>query len=704
MFTHALAAVATGFVLLGPPPTAVDPVVDRMHGISITDDYRWIEALESESEQVEEWTTLQNTYTRDVLDGLSGRERLTARMEELMTLPSVRMPDMRVNRYFYRKRQGTENQAVMYIREGYDGTPRVLIDPNTLDEEGLVSLDWYEPNQDGTLVAFGLSYAGDENSTLYILDVETGDWLADEITGKVRSADWLPDSSGFFYRDLGDVENPYSGRIRFHRLATHPRQDKTLFKQYSEGPLATTWGPYASTSKDARWMILSYYTGTKSNDLWVVDLDHWFRTGEFVKTDIIVGDDSTSSGTVLGDTLYMDTSFGAPNGRVFAVDLNNPDRGSWIEIIPEREREALRGVSLARGRLVVNSLKSASTSLEQFSLSGEPLGAITLPGVGSADISTAQDRTEAFYAFTSFDDPLTIWHVDLATGEARVWERLEVPFDPDSIEVKQVWYPSADGTNISMFIVHRKDVRLDGNNPTLLYGYGGFNIPLTPSFKATRVPWLEAGGVYAVANLRGGGEYGEAWHEAGMLGDKQNVFDDFIAAAEYLIAQGYTSRQRLVISGGSNGGLLVGAVVTQRPELFSGAVCAVPLLDMLRYDQFLMAKYWVPEYGDPGNAAHFKWLREYSPYHNITEGVRYPAILFTAGENDSRVHPLHARKMAAKLQRVALNDFEEEPILLWVERSAGHGSGKPLWLRIRDQVDIWSFVMWQSGMLKAPRR
>ena len=255
-----------------------------------------------------------------------------------------------------------------------------------------------------------------------------------------------------------------------------------------------------------------------------------------------------------------------------------------------------------------------------------------------------------------------------------------------------------------MFIAHRKDVRLDGNNPTLLYGYGGFNIPLTPSFKATRVPWLEAGGVYAVANLRGGGEYGEAWHEAGMLGDKQNVFDDFIAAAEYLTAQGYTSREQLVISGGSNGGLLVGAVVTQRPELFSGAVCAVPLLDMLRYDQFLMAKYWVPEYGDPGNATHFKWLREYSPYHNITEGVRYPAILFTAGENDSRVHPLHARKMAAKLQRVALNDFEQEPILLWVERSAGHGAGKPLWLRIRDQVDIWSFVMWQSGMLEAPRR
>ncbi len=704
MLTHALAVAVAGLILHGPPPSPADPVTDTMHGTTITDDYRWLEALESESEQVEEWTTLQNTYTRVVLDELPGRQRLAERMEQLMTLPSVSTPRMRVNRYFYRKRQGQENQAVLYMRDTYDGPPQTLLDPNLLDEEGLISLDWYEPNHDGTLMAFGISYAGDENSTLHILDVETGDWLADEISGKVRSIDWLPDSSGFFYRDLADIDNPYSGRIRFHRVGTHPRQDRTLFEQYTEGPLATTWGPFAYTSRDARWMILGYYTGTKSNDLWVVDLDHWFRTGDLVRTDIIVGDDSTSSGPVSGDTLYMQTTSGAPNGRVVAVDLNDPQRESWREIIAERDRETLRSVSLARGRLVVNYLKAASTSLEQFSLNGAPLGSITLPGIGSAGISTEPDRTKAFYSFSSYNDPTSIWRLELATGVAELWERPEVPFDPDSIEVKQVWYPSADGTNISMFIVHRKGVRLDGNNPTVLYGYGGFDIPMTPYFRATRVPWLEAGGVYAVANLRGGGEYGEAWHEAGMLGNKQNVYDDFIAAAEYLTAQGYTSRDHLVISGGSNGGLLVGAVVTQRPELFSGVVCAVPLLDMLRYDQFLMAKYWVPEYGDPDDPDHFKWLRAYSPYHNIAEGVQYPAILFTAGENDSRVHPLHARKMAAKLQRVALNDFEHEPILLWVERSAGHGAGKPLWLRIRDQVDVWSFIMWQSGMLDAPRR
>jgi prolyl oligopeptidase len=432
----------------------------------------------------------------------------------------------------------------------------------------------------------------------------------------------------------------------------------------------------------------------------VVDLDRWFRSGEFVTADIIVGEDAESRGPVLGDTLFMQTSSGAPNGRVFAVNLNNPARDNWVEIIPERADAVLRGLSLARGHLVASYLKSAATVLEVFKPDGEGLGEIALPDIGSARITTNENRTEAFVTFTSFDDPTSIWRVDVATGRRELWERVEVPFNPDDYVVKQVWYPSADGTNISMFVVHHRTVRLDGNNPTILYGYGGFKIPMTPSFRSTRIPWLEAGGVYAVAHLRGGGEYGENWHKAGMLGNKQNVYDDFYAAAEYLIAQGYTNSKRLAVFGGSNGGLLVGAAVTQRPDLCAAAVCAVPLLDMLRYDDFLMAKYWVPEYGDPDNPQHFKWLRAYSPYHNITEGIRYPAILFTAGENDSRVHPLHARKMTARLQTVATNDFERDPILLWVDRTAGHGAGKPQRLRIRDAADIYSFVMWQTGMLE----
>ena len=450
-------------------------------------------------------------------------------------------------------------------------------------------------------------------------------------------------------------------------------------------------------------MILGYYTSTKSNDLWVVDLDLWFRTGRFEPREILVGDDSRSQGPVFGDTLFMRTTMNAPNGRVIAVDLNNPERENWNEIIGQQPRSTLRGVSLARGCLVASYLESASTSLKRFTLQGEPLGVVKLPGIGSAGITTAQDRTEAFISFSSYSQPRTIRRVDLATGEQQTWEQLEVPgYRPSELTVTQKWYPSADGTNVSMFLVHKKNIVLDGDNPTILYGYGGFNIPMTPSFSATRLPFLEAGGVYAVANLRGGGEYGEAWHEAGMLDRKQNCFDDCIAAAEYLAAEGYTSSERLVVMGGSNGGLLVGAMVTQRPDLFSGAICAVPLLDMLRYDQFLMAKYWVPEYGDPARATDFEWLVEYSPYHNIKAGVLYPAILFTAGENDARVHPMHARKMAARVQALAANDFDADPILLWVERTAGHGAGKPLRLRIRDAADRWSFIMWQTGIVEGP--
>lgn len=697
MFTNFAAAVFATTLLLGPPPTRTEPVVDVMHGTKIVDEYRWLEATEAQSDEVREWTTLQNEYTRQVLDNLPGRDELEARLEVLMTLPSVEMPRVRLDRYFNRQRLGAENQSVLYVRDGLAGDPQVLLDPNTLDAEGLVSLDWYLPSQDGKLLAFGLSYAGNERPTLYIMDVDTRRWLADEISGRVRPIAWLPDASGIFYRDLADADNPYSGRIRFHRVGEHSRQDRTLFEQYKEGPLATTYGPFATVSRDARWMILGYYTGTRTNDLWAVDLDRWFRTGEFVRTDIIVGDDSSNDGPVLGDTLFLRTTSGAPNARAFAVDLTNPGRDNWVEIIPQREDAVLQDISLARGFLVATYLKSAATALEVLRLDGTPAGKIGLP-LGRATIDTDETRMEAFYSFESFNEPTSIWRVNLADASRELWERVDVPFDPEVLVVDQVWYPSADGTEISMFIVHDRDIRLDGNNPTILYGYGGFNISLTPSFRANRIPWLERGGVFAVANLRGGGEYGKAWHEAGMLGHKQNTFDDFEAAAEYLIAHGYTSPQRLGILGGSNGGLLVGVAVTQRPDLFAAAVCAVPLLDMLRYDDFLMAKYWVPEYGDPNDPQQFRWLLAYSPYQHVTAGVHYPAILFTAGENDARVHPMHARKMTARMQALAANDPDEDPILLWVDRSAGHGGGKPLRLRILEAADIYGFLMWQTGM------
>lgn len=687
-----------------PPPTEARPVTEILHGESIVDPYRWLEgdAKGVVTPEVTAWTDAQLAYTREILDNLPGRKAVESRLRELMEIGSVSAPRMRGNRYFNSKREGTENQARVFVREGFDGKPRLLLDPNTLDAKGLVTISWTEPDPAGRLLAFGMYRAGDENSTLYVLDVDSGRWLADEIPGKTGGVEWLPDSSGFFYRNLESVKDPYSGQVKFHRLGSHPRQDALLFRQYTKeqnAKLATTYGPGFSASEDGRWGLLSYATGTSTNDLWAIDLDRWSRTGEFVKFDVIVGSESTSRGIALGDTLFLHTTDGAKNGRVVAVDLNNPGREGWKPLIAERKDVSIQGVSLARGILVVNLLKDAATRIELYTPDGKSLGELPLPGIGSARLSTSQDRTEAFLTYTSFNEPSGVYHVDLATKKVDLWERPKVPVDPSIVEVKQVFVPSKDGTKVPVFLVYRKGLKLDGNNPTLLYAYGGFNVSQTPSFSATLFPWFEAGGVYALACLRGGGEYGDSWHEAGMLEKKQNVYDDFIAAAEWLVAGKYTRPARLAVSGGSNGGLLTGAVLTQRPELFGAVISAVPLLDMLRYQSFLMARYWIPEYGSAENVDQFRFLRAYSPYQNVKKGTKYPAVLLTAGENDSRVHPLHARKMAALLQASTASSPAEKPILLWVDRDAGHGQGKPLALRVRDVADQRMFLMWQLGML-----
>ncbi len=682
----------------GPPPTAREPVEETLHGVTVTDPYRWLEgdAEGNPTERVGAWTDAQNAYTRGVLDAIPGRAKVAERLRELMTIGAVGLPRMRGERVFYSERKGDQDQAVLYLREG-GGPPRTLLDPNALDAAGLISLDWYEPSPDGTRLAFGLSRAGDENSTLHLLDVATGRWLADEIAGKVRGCDWEPDGRGFFYRQLRDVKDPYSARIRYHRVGEHHRQDPVLFEQHS-----TTYGPYAWIDPAARWLLLGYYTGTASNDLWVVDLDRWRRTGEFARVEVVVGADAKNWGPVLGDTLFLNTTLDAPNGRVVAVDLAHPQPERWREVVPEREGVAIEGVSLARGQLVVTSLQQASTRIERFRLDGTALGPLELPGIGSASIGTHPDRTDAFVSFQSFNEPRSIYRVDLVAGTRELWARPEVPVDPSQVVVEQVTYPSRDGTPVTMFLVRKKDAKKDGERPTLLYGYGGFDVSLTPRFSATLFQWFEAGGVYAVANLRGGGEYGEAWHKAGQLERKQNVFDDFIAAAEHLVKSGWTRPERLAIAGGSNGGLLTGAVLVQRPDLCRAAVSSVPLLDMLRYHRFLMARFWVPEYGSAEDAEQFAFLRAYSPYHNVKAGTKYPAVLLTAGENDSRVHPLHARKMAARLQAATASEASERPVLLWVERAAGHGSGKPLSLRLQETVDERVFLMWQLGLLGGP--
>jgi len=723
-------AACTALLPAAPPPSRIEAVKDTLHGVEFTDNYRWLEGdntdaanMGKSNDEVSAWTDAQNAHTRQVLENLPGRKQLEARLRPLMEVGSISAPNMAGKFYFYSKREGTENQARLFVREKFDGEPRLLLDPAAIDASGLVTISWTSPSIDGKLLAFGMYRAGDENSTLYVMDVTTGQWLAEEIPGKVQGVDWLPDSTGFFYNRLQDLKNPYSGQVKFHKLGTHHRQDQTLFTQTAPGEfwkkyskytdeeqkkLATTYGPYSGISRDGKWMVFGYATGTRSADTWVVDLKKWFESGmkDWMPVPVIAGtltSGFSGIGPIIGDTMYMETTVDAPGGRIVAVDLKNPSPDKWKVIVPQKEGAVLESVSAAKGLLVATYLKNASTMIEKVALDGKSLGAVELPGIGSGGVSTEEDRTEAFLSFSSYNEPPSIYRMDLVeggpAGSRKLWERPAVPVDPSLAEVEQVWYSSKDGTKISMFIVHKKGLKLDGNNPTILYGYGGFTVSMTPSFSATLFPWLEDGGVYAVANLRGGGEYGEEWHKAGMMDKKQNVFDDFIAAAEWLITSNYTSPKRLAIAGGSNGGLLTGACVTQRPDLYAAALIGVPLLDMVRFQNFLMAKYWVPEYGSSEVADQFSYLMKYSPYQNIKAGTKYPAILLTAGENDSRVHPLHARKMAAALQAATTSDPATKPVLLWVDREAGHGQGKPLNLRIRDAADQRMFFMWQLGML-----
>lgn len=720
--TAMLLVAAQSLCLAGQPTTESRPVTETIHGEQVTDEYRWLEGDNSDdanmgklTSEVAAWTDDQNAYTRDILDNLPGRKALEERLRELMEVPSIGSPSVYGNRYFYSKREGAQPQAVRYVRDGIDGDDRVLLDPQQIDPSGLTTVSWTAPNDDGSLMAFGMYASGDENSTLYIMDVDSGEWLADVIPGKVSFGGWLPDNSGFFYKRLENTDDAYSGVMKLHKIGTHERQDKVLFRQKDieffygdtnkteaeKKALATTWGPFGVPSEDARWMVIGYWTGTAGVDLWVANLDEWFRTGELHTKPMVMGKLGRVGGMHYdGDRFYMQHSFDAPNGTVSMVDLNNPAFENWQTIVPEDKQLVIEGASYARGIIAVNYLDSAKTRIELFDMAGKSKGDLELPGIGSGSLSVSDDRTEAFLSFSSYNMPGSIFSVDLASGERELWARPDVPVDPSIIEVKQVWYDSKDGTPVSMFIVHKKGIELNGKNPTILYGYGGFDISMTPGFSSTMFPWYENGGVYAVANLRGGGEYGNAWHEAGMLENKQNVFDDFIAAGEWLVANGYTNPGQLGIAGGSNGGLLTGATVVQRPDLFSAVISAVPLLDMVRFQNFLMARYWVPEYGSAENPEQYEFIKKYSPYQNVKPGTKYPAVLFTAGENDTRVHPLHARKMAAIMQNATGSDQNAEPIMLWVDRDSGHGGGKPLNLRIRDVADQRIFMMWQLGMLE----
>ena len=676
-----------------PVETRREDVFDELHGIRVADPYRWLE--DGESPEVQRWVEDQNAHTRRVLDAVPGREAIRKRLEELLSIGVVGTPVVRKaktgDRYFHIRRDGAQNQPVLYVREGLRGQDRPLIDPNGLSQDGTVALDWWMPSLDGRYVAYGLSEGGDEESTLFVREVDTGKDLADRIPRtRYASVAWLPDGSGFYYTrypEKGTVpegEERYHRKVYFHRLGDDPKNDVLVF---GEGR-AMTDSPSVALSPDGRWLVVRVHQGWDKSEVYLKDLRK--KDGDFVP--VVTGVHAIFDPIVRNDALYIRTNENAPRYKLYKVDPKKPERAAWKEILPESE-DVLDDVTVVDGEIIASYLRDVASRIVRHSLDGKVKAEVALPTLGASHGGSGRfDGEEVFFDFSSFAVPPTIYRLDLKTGETEVWDKVEADIDSNAYEVVRIRARSKDGTMIPAFVVHKKGLVKDGKAKTVLYGYGGFNISLLPSFQRANALLLEQGGVYVVANLRGGGEFGEAWHRDGMLEKKQNVFDDAIAVAEELVRQGYTSPEHLGVMGGSNGGLLVGALVTQRPDLFRAAVSSVPLLDMVRYHRFLIAKLWIPEYGSADDPEQFRWLYAYSPYHQVKEGTAYPAVLFTTAASDSRVDPLHARKMAAMMQWATSSD---RPILLRVETKAGHGAGKPVAKLVDELTDVYSFLLSQ---------
>ncbi|HKI37510.1 MAG TPA: prolyl oligopeptidase family serine peptidase [Gemmataceae bacterium] len=667
------------------PATRTDDVVETLHGVAVADPYRWLE--DGDAPAVREWVQKQNAFTRTVLDKLPARDKVHERLGALLDVGTLGTPAPRKGRLFYTARQGKQNQPILYVRDRRGGEQRVLLDPNKLAADGTVALDWWYPSRDGKLLAYGLSKNGNEQSTLHVRDVATGEDRPDAIERtRACSLAWLPDGSGFYYTRYPGGEN-YNRRVFFHRLGDDPAKDVEVF---GEGRAREDW-PNVTLSPDGRWLVVTVEQGWAKSEVYFKDRT---KDGDEFKP-LVARVDAVYHVVVRDDCFYVHTNEKAPRYRLLRVNPLTPARILWKEILAEGP-DVLDGVVAVGDSIVGQYMHQASARLRLFDRDGKPREEVKLPTLGSlTGLGGEWDGDELFFGFQSCTLPQTVYRLDLKTAKAELWEQVKADIDFAAYEVEQVSYKSKDGTPITMFLAHKKGLKPDGKTPVLLYGYGGFNVSLTPSFSASRFLFLERGGVIAIPNLRGGGEYGEEWHQAGMLGRKQNVFDDFIAAAEWLIAKGYTDREHLAIQGGSNGGLLVGAALTQRPDLFRAVVCQVPLLDMVRYHKFLIARLWVPEYGSAENESDFEWLYRYSPYHHVKDGTKYPAVLLATAESDSRVDALHARKMAARLQTATASD---RPVLLRLETKAGHGAGKPRGKVLEELTDTWSFLFWQLGI------
>lgn len=673
------------------PNTKKTEQTDDYHGTKIKDEYRWLE--DDNADDTKAWVGEQNKVTTGYLDQIPFREKIRERYEELFNYPKLSSPFKAGDYYFFYKNDGLQNQSVIYYQKGLDGTPEVFIDPNTYSKEGTTAIGLVGFSNDNKYVAFSRQDAGSDWQKFYVMEVATKKQLDDELEWvKFSGASWKGD--GFFYSRYpapkkgeefsGDNKNH---SVYFHKIGDDQSKDQLIYQDTSNPNMYH----YGGVTEDERFFILYAAPGTDGYAVYYKDLDK--PNSKFVT--LFEGYKNKSSVVHnIGDRMLIQTDIDAPKYRLIELDINNPDPKNWKELIPENDN-LLRGISTGGGKLFASYLKDATTRIYQHDYDGSNKKEMKLPGLGSAyGFSGKEEDKILFYTFTSFIYPPTIFRYDVESGESAEFYKTELKFDPADFIEKQVFYTSKDGTKVPMFIVHKKELKMDGNAPAYLYAYGGFNVSLTPSFSTSRILLLENGGVFAMPNLRGGGEYGEEWHQGGMLLNKQNVFDDFIAAGEFLIAEKYTSKDKLAIAGGSNGGLLVGAAMTQRPDLFAVALPAVGVMDMLRYHKFTVGKGWIPEYGSSDDPEHFKNLRSYSPLHNLKDGTEYPATMITTADHDDRVVPAHSFKFAAKLQEVHKG---ENPVLIRIETNAGHGAGKPTSKIIDEQADIWSFVFYNTN-------
>ena len=680
----------------GPPEAEIKPVADIFHGTRVIDNYRWLEKADSPA--TVKWVGEENAYTRAILDPLPRREAIHQRLRDLLSIGNITAPVIAGHHYFYTRREGMQNQPVLYVRDAVNGPDRVLVDANSLAADGTVALDWFQPSENGKYVAYGTSAAGSEMSTLHVVETKTGTVLPDTIERtRAASIAWLNDNSGFYYTrypthgEVAPGQEMYNRHVFFHLLGSPVVTDDPIF---GEGRDPEDW-PNLQLSDDGRWLLITVEQGWTKSELFLMDLK-----SDKPPIRLTTGKEFLYRGDIYKDKIYITTNEAAPRYRVFVTDAGNFDRAAWKEIIPQTDA-VLQGAAVFGGKLFAQYEQNASSQLKVFDLDGKKLNDLALPAIGTVFGAGGKwNHDEVLYGFQSFTFAPSIYRYDLRDGSTSLWAKVDAPsIDPSAYEVTQEWFASKDGTRVPMFVVYKKGLQKNGKNPALLTAYGGFNVSLTPTFSRTAYLWMEHGGVFAVANLRGGAEFGEDWHRAGMLDKKQNVFDDMIAAAEHLISEKYTDKHYLAIQGGSNGGLLMGAMITQRPDLFRAVVCQVPLLDMLHYQDFQIAKLWIPEYGSAESREQFKWLYAYSPYHHVKSGVEYPAILFMTADTDTRVDPMHAKKMTAEMQAEAKNgDSRTRPILLRIESKAGHGAGKPVTKQIEEFTDVYSFLFWQLGM------